>query len=155
MKNIALVFAVSVLFWGCVKQANNTCTNTPPAAEHDLLVSFCAMNSINYTEDVNGILYEIIDPGSGSTPANDSLITVTYVAKYLTGATLVDKTLYPETDYLKNFLEGLRLSIPYIKEGGHIKLVIPSALLFGCTGYPGVVPPNAPLYYDLVLTDVR
>lgn len=156
MKSIFPVAIIAISFFGCIKQSSTTtCTNQTAASERTQLVAFCAANSITYSEDTNGIFYQIIDPGSGSVPTIDSIVTITYTAKFLDGTVLVDKTTYPETDYLKNFLEGLRIAIPYIKESGHIKIVIPSSLLFGCTGYPGVVPPNTPLYYDLVLTDVK
>jgi len=55
---------------------------------------------------------------------------------------------------LSSLIEGWKIGIPLIKKGGRIKLIIPSALAYGCTGYASI-PPNTPLYFDVTLTDVQ
>jgi hypothetical protein len=52
---------------------------------------------------------------------------------------------------LNQFIEGWILALPYIQEGGRIKMILPSVFAYGCTVYPAPVPPNSPLYYDIVL----
>jgi FKBP-type peptidyl-prolyl cis-trans isomerase len=42
-----------------------------------------------------------------------------------------------------------------MQKGGHMKMVVPSSLAYGCTGIPGVIPPNTPLYFDIVLVNVQ
>jgi FKBP-type peptidyl-prolyl cis-trans isomerase FkpA len=44
--------------------------------------------------------------------------------------------------------------LPKIGVGGRIKMLIPSALAWGCTGY-GPVPGNAPVYFDVTLLQVN
>jgi len=118
------------------------------------MASFCTANSINFTVDTNGIYYQIIDQGSGIVPNQNSTITVTYVAETLDGNVIEDKSTTPVTAPLAKFIEGWRIAIPYIQKGGHIKMVLPSSLAYGCTG-SDIVAPNSPLYYDVVLSNVE
>ena len=151
-------FATLVL-WGCVKSndGRNTCQAIPPSAEETQIIAFCNANGITYTKDTNGIFYQIIDTGSGIVPTLSSTISVTYHGTLLNGA-LVDSTLAGRvfTSNLSVLIPGWELSIPYIKKGGHMKMVIPSALCYGCYGTSdGHIAPNSIIYFDLNLVDVK
>ena len=155
MKKILIVFVVAFIFSACKKQHTDSCVPATPAAESASMAAFCSANGINYTTDSNGIFYQVIDPGSGSRATMDSVITVTYSTSLLNGQ-LIDTSHFntPITLPLNQFVEGWRIAIPYIQEGGHIKMVTPSSLAYGCTGIQNLVPPNAPLYYDVLLLNV-
>ena len=128
--------------------------NVSPASEASAIAAFCTDYGIDYTVDSNGIYYQVVDPGAGATASLDSIITVTYTTSLLSGDVIDDHSDSAISLPLNQFIEGWRLAIPYIQEGGHIKMVIPSALSYGCTGIPGLVPSNSPLYYDVVLVNV-
>ncbi len=126
------------------------------ASESEQLSAFCNSHSINYTVDINGIYYQIIDQGSGASPNINSLVTVAYTASTLDGNIVEDNTGTPVISTLGDFIECWRIALPYIQKGGHIKLVTPSSLAYGCTGIKSKnIPPNAPLYYDIVLMNVQ
>jgi FKBP-type peptidyl-prolyl cis-trans isomerase len=118
------------------------------------MASFCAAMGIIYTVDPNGIFYQIVDQGTGMQPDENSNITVTYTTSTLDGNVIEDKMNPPVTLPLNQFIEGWRIALPYIQKGGHIKMVIPSSLAYGCTGTNTVLP-NSPLYYDVVLINVE
>ena len=155
MKKISILFIGVLIFAACKKQHADSCAPATPEEESASIAAFCTANGINYTTDSNGIYYQIIDPGSGSRATMDSVITVTYSTSLLNGQ-LIDTSHFinPITLPLNQFVEGWRIAIPYIQEGGHIKMVTPSSLAYGCTGIQNVVPPNAPLYYDVLLINV-
>lgn len=152
----SLITAVLILiFIACKKNNDNACMPASPSSEASSIAAFCTANGINATTDSNGIYYQIINPGSGSKATIDSTITVTYTTSLLSGQ-VIDSSHFitPFSQQLGKFIEGWQLAIPYIQEGGHIRMVIPSALAYGCTGVENLVPSNSPLYFDVVLIDV-
>jgi FKBP-type peptidyl-prolyl cis-trans isomerase len=154
IKIVAVALLLGVSVFACKKKNDVACMPVDPADEASQLAGFCTTNSISYTMDSNGIYYQIVDQGSGVRPKDSSLITVTYTASTLDNKIIEDKTNDPVTAMLSQFIEGWRIAIPYIQKGGHIKMVLPSALAYGCTG-SDLVAPNTPLYYDVVLVNVQ
>ena len=154
MKNFTLLFLAAFIFISCNKKNQPSCMPVSPESEAASMASFCTSHGINCTIDSNGIYYQIIDEGSGITPNLNSTITVTYTASTLNGNLIEDQTATPISATLNQFIEGWRIAIPYIQKGGHIKMIVPSALAYGCTG-TSTVPPNSPLYYDVVLVNVQ
>ena len=51
-------------------------------------------------------------------------------------------------------IEGWKIGIPLIKKGGKLKLIIPSALAYGCNDISGI-PGNSILFFDIDLIDVQ
>jgi FKBP-type peptidyl-prolyl cis-trans isomerase FkpA len=155
MNKFFIFFAAAFIFIACTKKNGTNCNPVSPASESSAMAAFCNTYGIAYTVDSNGIYYQVIDPGSGETAGPDSTITVTYTTTLLNGVIIDTMHLTsPLTNPLNQFIEGWVIAIPYIQKGGHIKMVIPSALAYGCTGITGLVPPNSPLYYDVILVDV-
>ena len=153
-KTITLVF-LTLSFIACKKKNDTACMPVAADTEAPQITAFCTANGINYTVDSNGIYYQVVDEGAGVKPNENSVITVTYIATTLDGKVIEDKTSDPVTASLSQFIEGWRIAIPYIQKGGHMKMVIPSSLAYGCTGISNVIAPNSPLYYDISLVDVQ
>lgn len=141
--------------YGCLKTEPSGCQPVAVESEKARLIQFCTANNITYTEHSSGMLYQIMDPGQGTlAPAASSVVTVQYVGKYMNGATF-DSSSSPFTSGLSQLIDGWKIGLPLIKKGGKIKLVIPSALAYSCTGYPPVIPANAPLFFEVSLVDFR
>ena len=155
MKKLIILLSTVLIFITCSKKNDNHCTPVTPDSESAEMTGFCNAQAITYTVDTNGIYYQVIDQGSGVTPNPGSVITVTYKGWTLDGNVVEDKTATPVTKRLNQFIEGWILALPYIQEGGRIKMILPSAFAYGCTGISGKVPPNSPLYYDIVLMKVE
>ncbi len=158
MKN--LLFAACLLLFACLgcSKRETGCMPVKPETEEPQIVAYAAKDSIHAIKHSSGIYYEIIDPGTGDVPTKSSTITVGYVGKFLNGNTFDQNTSY--TTKLSDVIEGWQIGIPMIKQGGHIKLVIPSAYAYGCNprkdSYDNVViPGNSVLFFDVTLTDVQ
>jgi len=155
MKKIVLsvlVLCIAVLIFSCGK-SDTGCQPVPVASEKAQLQAYCSANGITPTEHSSGLFYEIITAGSGTTPKDTSIVSVVYTGKYLSGG-VFDGSANPITFRLNGVIDGWKLGIPLISKGGRIKLIIPSALAYSCTG-KGSIPPNTPLFFDLTLSDVK
>lgn len=153
-KILGLLVVVSLVLNSCGKSETSGCQPATVASEKAQMIAYCSANNINYTEDASGLLYEIITIGTGIAPSSSSIISVVYTGKLFTGTTF-DATANPISLTLSNVIDGWKIGLPKIKKGGRIKLVIPSALAYSCTGAGSSIPPNTPLFFDVTLTDVK
>jgi FKBP-type peptidyl-prolyl cis-trans isomerase FkpA len=118
--------------------------------------AFAVTNGINATAHSSGIYYEIISPGTGKTPSANSSIVITYTGKLMDGNVFDERTT-PNTQEpwpLNGLIQGWIIGIPLIKEGGRIRLIIPSSLGYGCEQYYSI-PGNSVLYFDVSLVEVK
>ena len=156
MKKIVLpLFLVSLLFSGvsCLKEST-ACTPKTPASEAAQMQAYCAGNGITPTIHPSGLFYQIINPGSGATASANSTIYITYVGKLADGTVFDQQSNSASTGWpLNQLIEGWRVGIPLIQKGGQIKLVVPSSMAYGCSGY-GSIPGNAILFFDITLVNV-
>jgi FKBP-type peptidyl-prolyl cis-trans isomerase FkpA len=141
------------LFWGCVK--NKSCDPNPPTSEAPQILAYASANSMTVASHPSGLFYEIINPGSGGAPNANSKIFITYQGKLLDG-TMFDHQDVPNTSGwpLSGLIEGWRIGLPLIQKGGRIKLLIPSALGYGCEPYQ-TLPGSSILFFDITLVDVQ
>lgn len=137
---------------GCSKQKQG-CTAVKPETEEPQILAYIASDSIHAAKHSSGIYYEIVNPGTGISPSQNSNVTVTYTGKFLNGNTF-DKSTSPVSFRLGRVIEGWQIGIPLIKNGGRIKLLIPSAYGYGCNG-SGSIPPNSVLFFDVSLVNVQ
>jgi FKBP-type peptidyl-prolyl cis-trans isomerase FkpA len=137
---------------GCIK--DTSCSPKTVQSEAATITSYALANSINATVHSSGVNYEIINPGSGAAPNTSSTISVTYTGKLLDG-TIFDSRTTPIQISLSNAIEGWKIAIPLLQEGGVMKMIIPSSLAYGCVGAgSGVIPPDAIIYFEVTLVDV-
>jgi FKBP-type peptidyl-prolyl cis-trans isomerase FkpA len=129
------------------------CTPAPVDKDSTALLKFAWYHMITTTKDNSGLYYEITNSASGAGPSGTSTVYVTYVGKLMDGTTFDSVGNAEKTGWLLNtLLEGWQIGLPKICAGGHIKLLIPSGLGFGCAGTrDGSVPPDAPVFYDITL----
>ncbi len=159
MKKLFIIAVITATFFyivGCGKSnttATTTCTPTPVSTDSSALLNFASANSITPTKDASGMYYQIMSVGSGTSyPNGNSLVEVTYKGTLLNG-TVFDSTAAGKTAsfYLYQLIAGWQIGLPKIKAGGRIKLLIPSALAYGCTGAGTIIPANTPIYFDMTL----
>ncbi len=105
----------------------------------------------------SGLVYEVIKEGTGKSPKAEDKVEVHYHGTLTTGEVFdssVDrkKTItFPLNRVIKGWTEGLQL----MKEGGKIKLVIPSELAYGDAGAPPKIPGGATLIFEVELFKVN
>ena len=169
MKKIALGFCASIttvlLFTGCLKNnsddfASQTCTYDScavkaPAGEIQAVQQYLTDSSITATQHCSGMFYNVVTAGNGLAPTPCSYVTVKYVGKLANG-TVFDKTADGATysQYLSNLIRGWVNALPYVKEGGKIRLYVPPSLGYGSQAV-GSIPANSVLVFEVELIDVQ
>ena len=157
MKKTILALFLSIILFvnnSCLKDGNNntTCTDKTVQSEQPAIVAYAAANGITATAHSSGLYYQIGFPGSGISPTANSKVFVTYTGKLTNGTVFDSRTNV--SFLLKDVISGWQIGIPLLQKGGFIKLIIPSALGYGCRGI-GTIPGNAIIYFDIQLLDVQ
>lgn len=115
-----------------------------------IITKYLADNNIKAQQDTSGIQYVIHTSKGGSKPTVDNCVEVKYRGKFLKDGTVFDesdKLSFP----LNGVIPGWQLGIPMMGIGDSATFYIPSGLAYGPRGYPGAIPPDAILIFDVEL----
>lgn len=119
--------------------------------------AYLATNNITAEQHGSGIRYVITEPGLGDSPSMYDQIKVNYKGSLLSnGNVFYDGPLEPSPQYssrLVNYVHGLIIGLPLLKEGGKAKFYVPSGLAFGTVAYADI-PANSNVVFEIELLDV-
>ena len=111
----------------------------------------------NAKKTKSGLVYEMIIEGNGKSPAATDTVEVHYQGTLIDG-TIFDSSIerkqkisFPLNRVIPGWTEGLQK----VKEGGKIKLIIPSDLAYGDAGSPPKIPGGATLVFEVELFKVN
>lgn len=104
----------------------------------------------------SGLQYVVLAEGKGNRPKATDTVTVQY------RGTLIDGTEFdssykrgqPATFALNQVIKGWTEGVQLIKEGGKIRLFVPSELAYGDRGAGAQIGPNAALIFEVELISV-
>ncbi len=148
MKYILPLLLILVGFSSCKKDEEKQ-------AEKDetIITQYISDHGLNATATGSGLYYIIDSQGGGASCNSNSTVVVAY-SGYFTNGDVFDESLISGIEFnLQGVISGWTEGIPYFKEGGVGRLLIPSALAYGESG-SGSVPGNSVLIFDVTLIDV-
>ena len=161
MKKILLAVTLVgafIYFISCGKTTPGyvSCTNAPVDNDSSALLTFARANMITPVRDTSGLYYQIITQGTGTTPDSNSRVYVTYTGTFMDGAIFDSTTNSATTGFIvSGLLAGWKIGLSKIQTGGRIKLLLPSALAYGCVGAGNTIPPNSPVFFDITLVSLQ
>jgi len=154
MNKLPVIILFMAFLYGCAKTNKSiTCTNATPASEEPEIIRYCNANGINAVKDTSGLYYQVLNPGTPPMPDINDTVSVTFTGKFLDGTVFSQSGDSPPRGSLSAFIDGWVIGLQYIGKGGQMKMVIPSALAYGCQGYYPI-PANEILYFDITLAEV-
>lgn len=107
----------------------------------------------------SGLRYKMLQSGDGPRPDKGDRVAVHYQGSLLDG-TIFDSSfkrgepiefLLGEGQVIPGWDEGIQL----LRVGDKARLLLPPDLAYGSRGAGGVIPPNAPLLFDVELVGIR
>lgn len=137
------------LFAGCSKK------KIEKQAEEDdrLIQEYLQENNLTATKTESGLYYIIDVQGTGLSCNENSDVRVAYSGYFLNNEVFDESDSQGITFNLQGVIKGWTEGIPYFREGGSGKLLIPSALAYGTSG-SGSVPANTVIAFDVELIEV-
>lgn len=104
----------------------------------------------------SGLQYVVLAEGKGKQPKATDTVTVQYRGTLIDGAEFDSsyKRGQPATFALNQVIKGWTEGVQLIKEGGKIRLFVPSELAYGDRGAGAQIGPNAVLIFEVELVSV-
>ena len=114
------------------------------------ITKYLSDNKITAQTDTSGLQYVLHTSKGGSKPSVENCVEVKYRGKFLKDGKIFDEAeqvAFP----LNGVIRGWQLGIPMLGIGDSATFYVPSGLAYGPQGYPGAIPPDAILIFDVEL----
>jgi len=106
--------------------------------------------AIDTTGTVGGVYYQIVKEGTGSFVSVSDTVTVHYKGTLLKDGSIFDQTKEKPARFpLQRLIKGWQIGVPKCKEGGTIKIIIPSGIAYGMRTRSKAIPPNSVLVFEI------
>lgn len=116
--------------------------------------SYIKTNKIaNVVKLPSGVFYTIASLGSGSYPRPYDIVTFDYKGSLLSNGSVFDEGKW-QASSLFNAIDGLKIGMSYVNEGGAATFYIPSGLGYGPNPNSAGMSPNANLVFEVKFNSI-
>jgi len=151
MKRVFLFLLVSLLSLHCKKDEDENQNQTE--IDKEIILQYIADNELDAINIGSGLYYVDEVTGTGENPDPSSTVRVAYTGYFTDGQVFDQSNVEGVSFGLNQVIQGWTMGIPFFKEGGRGKLLIPSELAYGNRPRQGI-PANSVLIFDIHLIEV-
>ena len=122
--------------------------------ENKIIFNAIKEGKFDTTGSANGVYYKILQEGNGDFVTLNDTLVVNYKGQLLNGFVFDESKTKPAVFPLKRLIKGWQIGLPFCKQGGKIRLIIPSALAYSIRNL-GIIPPNSILIFDIEVLEIN
>ena len=149
IKRLIPALLLLLVFVSCTSKKAEKQAQTDDA----ILQQYIQENGLTALKTASGLYYVIENPGTGLPCNSNSYVKVSYKGYFTDGLVFDESDAQGISFNLNGVIKGWTEGIPFFKEGGNGKLLVPSALAYGKSGTSGI-PANSVLIFDVKLIQV-
>ena len=149
---LTILAAITAAFVGILFSESAMAGDLSAAANQAFLAANATKQGV--TTRASGLQYRVIKRGHGKTPKASDMVEATYKGQLIDG-TVFDQGTHEFGAGPGRVIPGWVEALSLMKEGDQWELVIPSNLAYGEKGYPGAIPPNQALVFEMTLIKVK
>lgn len=105
-------------------------------------------------KEVNNVAYKILKQGTGRAVSLNDTVTVHYKGQLLNGFVFDETKEEPASFPLNRLIKGWQAAMPFIRQGGTIRMVMPSCMAYTIRNM-GDIPPNSTLVFDVTVDALK
>ena len=165
MKNATLILLLLAFGAAQLLAAQNTEQKAPPKATTTKTATASQSATAKVTTPAaqpvttpSGLKYVDLVVGTGPMPKEGNTVLVHYTGRFTKGKVFdssVGKQPFQFALGRGQVIKGWDEGVGSMHVGGKRKLVIPPDLAYGAKGYPGVIPPNSTLVFEVQLLKIK
>lgn len=124
--------------------------------DRNIILEYAVKNNMDVKHTPSGLYYVVEKEGNGKAPIPSNTVSIHYRGFFLDGREFDSshKRNAPTELMVGQFVPGFAEGLTMMKPGGKLNLLIPSGLGYGPQGYPGAIPGNAVLRFELELLKI-
>ena len=124
---------------------------TQAQKDENALIDYAVDKNLDVKKTASGMYYIIHKEGVGENYISGQPVNAHYQGYFLDGKVFDSsyKRGTPLTFNVGQMIPGWNEALMTMNSGTKAQLLIPSSLAYGARGFPGFVPPNTPLIFDL------